>query len=80
MMMFRFVIPHLKHATRFSATNRSAHTDIKVPDFSKDMRHSVSDPQTPSSQSEDERKIFTYALSGTLLTTGMYAVKSEVQR
>lgn len=77
--MFRFVIPSLKHAF-LNPTNRTAHTDIKVPDFSKDMRHSVSDAQTPSSQTEDGRKIFTYALSGTLITCGMYAIKSEVQR
>lgn len=59
---------------------RGSHTDIKVPDFSKDLRNSVADPDCPSRHSEDSRKLLSYTMSGILLTSGIYAVKSHVHQ
>ncbi|KAJ8921201.1 hypothetical protein NQ315_013673 [Exocentrus adspersus] len=58
----------------------SAHTDIKVPDFSKYRRNSVKCPNVNTGSSEESRKVFTYMLSGTLITASLYGLKSEVTR
>lgn len=58
----------------------AAHTDIKVPDFTKYRRDSVKRPDVPSDCSEDSRKIFSYMVSGTVATVALYGLKSEVTR
>lgn len=57
-----------------------AHTDIKVPDFTKYRRDGVKCPNVPTSCSEESRKTFTYMISGTLITAALYGLKSEVTR
>lgn len=58
----------------------AAHTDIKVPDFTKYRRDSVKCPNVPTRCSEESRKTFSYMISGTLVTAGLYGLKSEVVR
>lgn len=58
----------------------AAHTDIKVPDFTKYRRNSVKCPNVPTSCSEEARKTFTYMVSGTVATAALYGLKSEVTR
>ncbi|XP_050309113.1 cytochrome b-c1 complex subunit Rieske, mitochondrial-like [Anthonomus grandis grandis] len=59
---------------------RQSHTDIIVPDFTKDMRNEAAQPNVPTSQNEVPRKLAAYMASGILLTSGMYAAKAEVFR
>uniref|UniRef100_V5H0F7 Cytochrome b-c1 complex subunit Rieske, mitochondrial n=1 Tax=Anoplophora glabripennis TaxID=217634 RepID=V5H0F7_ANOGL len=58
----------------------AAHTDIKVPDYTKYRKDSVKSPDVPTSCSEESRKIFTYMISGTTATLALYSLKSEVTR
>ncbi|XP_030751947.1 cytochrome b-c1 complex subunit Rieske, mitochondrial-like [Sitophilus oryzae] len=59
---------------------RLGHTDIKVPDFTKHMRHSVADPKSDSAESIDGRRLMTYMLTGMLWTGLMYGTKAEIIR
>lgn len=50
---------------------RWAHTDIKVPDFSAYRRDSTKDPTKSASSTIDERRAFTYMVTGGLLASGL---------
>lgn len=57
---------------------RWAHTDITVPDWSGYRRPSTKSPNTPSKDTEDSRKSFTYLLSGTAAVVSAYSAKALV--
>ncbi|XP_060525040.1 cytochrome b-c1 complex subunit Rieske, mitochondrial-like [Cylas formicarius] len=63
-----------------SVFQRQAHTDIKCPDFSEYRRNSAKDPTVKSSTTEDSRKLLSYAISATLTTVSLYAIKGELIR
>jgi ubiquinol-cytochrome c reductase iron-sulfur subunit len=49
---------------------RWSHTDIKIPDFSAYRRKTNRDPTKPSSESGDERRAFTYLITGSIVVSG----------
>merc|ERR1711931_241344 len=57
---------------------RLAHTDIKVPDFSDYRRAEVLDPKKSSQDSSEERKAFSYLITGATTVVGVYAAKTVV--
>uniref|UniRef100_A0A672H880 Cytochrome b-c1 complex subunit Rieske, mitochondrial n=1 Tax=Salarias fasciatus TaxID=181472 RepID=A0A672H880_SALFA len=57
---------------------RLAHTDIKVPDFTDYRRPEVVDPSKSSQESADERRAFSYLLTGATTVIGVYAAKTVV--
>ncbi|KAJ8930935.1 hypothetical protein NQ314_016199 [Rhamnusium bicolor] len=59
---------------------RTAHTDIKVPDFDHIRRGSLQCADMKSTESEDSRKTCSYMIVGTAATVGLYGLKSEVTR
>lgn len=50
---------------------RWAHTDVKIPDFSNYRRSATLDPNKPSSLTTDDRRAFTYMMTGTALASGL---------
>lgn len=72
-----YIIPVLS-ITSFQL--RGAHTDIKVPDFTKYMRKSCQDPTTIASKTDSERKLLPNLVAATLFTIGLYATKAEIIR
>lgn len=65
--MFKLLIKtaaqRAKDKTYMMELRRCSHTDLKVPDFSKDRRHSVNDPNKLN-KSDENRKAFTYLIFG----------------
>ena len=61
-----------------SSQIRWAHTDINVPDFSQYRRDPVKSPTSRSSDSEDNRKNFTYLIAGAGTVATAYAAKAVV--
>jgi len=57
---------------------RWAHTDINVPDWGSYRKDSVKNPEAKSSESEDNRKNFTYLIAGGLGASAAYSTKSVV--
>jgi len=57
---------------------RLAHTDIKIPDFSDYRRPEVLDPNKSSQDSAEERKAFSYLMTGATTVVGVYAAKTVV--
>lgn len=53
-----------------------AHTDIKIPDFSKYRRPSNKDPKKKNKDSVDERRAFTYAISTFCGVLAAYSTKA----
>lgn len=54
--------------------------NMDVPDFSYYRRSSTKDPSSKSDKSVDERKSFSYIMTGGLCLTGAYAAKSVVNQ
>ncbi|XP_017795206.1 PREDICTED: cytochrome b-c1 complex subunit Rieske, mitochondrial-like isoform X2 [Habropoda laboriosa] len=57
---------------------RSAHTDIKWPDFTDYRQESVQDPKVRSRESASSRKTFSYLLTASAGVCGAYTAKSIV--
>lgn len=57
---------------------RSAHTDVKVPDFSDYRKSSTLDPAKKAEHSEASRKSFAYALAASGFVLGTYSAKNIV--
>jgi ubiquinol-cytochrome c reductase iron-sulfur subunit len=57
---------------------RWAHTDINVPDWSAYRRDSVKSPSAKNTDSEDNRKNFTYLVAGAGTVVSAYAAKALV--
>jgi len=57
---------------------RGAHTDVQVPDFSAYRRGNNSKPNVRSRESEDERKTFSYLVTGGGAIGAAYAAKTVV--
>lgn len=58
----------------------NAHTDIKVPDYTKYMRNSLKDPTVRTRDSDGNRKAFTNSVIAAGLIMGLYATKAEIIR
>jgi len=58
---------------------RHAHTDIKIPDFTKYRRASTRDPTKRNDASVDQRRIFTYTMTAGVGVFGTIAAKGVVQ-
>ncbi|XP_076025772.1 cytochrome b-c1 complex subunit Rieske, mitochondrial-like [Genypterus blacodes] len=78
--MRRLMFPGAKDAMTAAAPGgiRLAHSDIKIPDFSDYRRPEVLDPNTSSRGSGDERKTFSYLITGASTVVGIYAAKTVV--
>jgi len=59
---------------------RLAHTDIKIPDFSDYRRQDVLDPRKSSQDSSEERKAFSYLMTGATTVVCVYAAKTVVSQ
>ncbi|CAG5958317.1 unnamed protein product [Menidia menidia] len=60
------------------AGTRLAHTDIKIPDFSDYRRPEVLDPHKSSQESSENRRVFSYLVTGATTVVGVYAAKTVV--
>lgn len=57
---------------------RHAHTDIRVPDFSDYRRDGTKDPKGRNSSTVDERRSFTYLMTGVALSSAVVGAKGTV--
>ncbi|XP_018519580.1 cytochrome b-c1 complex subunit Rieske, mitochondrial [Lates calcarifer] len=57
---------------------RLTHTDIKIPDFTDYRRQEVLNPTKSSQESSEERRVFSYLVTGATTVVGVYAAKTVV--
>ncbi|GAA6215932.1 cytochrome b-c1 complex subunit Rieske, mitochondrial-like [Lates japonicus] len=74
------VFPGAKELVPASAPGgtRLAHTDIKIPDFTDYRRQEVLNPTKSSQESSEERRVFSYLVTGASTVVGVYAAKTVV--
>ncbi|XP_063044394.1 cytochrome b-c1 complex subunit Rieske, mitochondrial [Engraulis encrasicolus] len=72
--------PALSASITARAGIRYAHTDIKIPDFSDYRRPDVLDPHKSSQESSEQRRVFSYVLTGATTVVGIYTAKTVVSQ
>uniref|UniRef100_A0A3Q3KQ32 Cytochrome b-c1 complex subunit Rieske, mitochondrial n=1 Tax=Monopterus albus TaxID=43700 RepID=A0A3Q3KQ32_MONAL len=65
-------------AIRAPGGTRLAHTDLKIPDFTEYRRPEVINPNKYSKESGDERRAFSYLITGAVSVLGLYTAKTAV--
>lgn len=59
---------------------RFGHTDMKVPDFTKDMKKCLQDPTVKTSDTDTQRKLVTALVASSTIIMMLYATKGEITR
>ncbi|XP_029289322.1 cytochrome b-c1 complex subunit Rieske, mitochondrial-like [Cottoperca gobio] len=76
------VSPGAQHLVPAAAPGgiRLAHTDIKIPDFTDYRRPEVLNPNKSSQESSEERRLFSYLVTGATTVVGVYTAKTVVSQ